>query len=73
MYHNPLLLTLVNSINTIDADLKLFFREIEKIGKGDIKEKVFNESCEELWEELKEEPDFVFEDGRKMKIDEKSI
>ncbi|MCL0093013.1 DEAD/DEAH box helicase family protein [Dehalococcoidia bacterium] len=70
-YHNPLLLTLVNSINTIDADLKLFFREIEKIGKGDIKEKVFNESCEELWEELKEEPDFVFEDGRKMKIDEK--
>ncbi|MCL0068105.1 hypothetical protein M1N67_04185, partial [Peptococcaceae bacterium] len=71
IYHNPLLLTLVNSINTIDADLKLFFREIEKIGKGDIKEKVFNESCEELWEELKEEPDFDFEDGRKMKIDEK--
>ncbi|MCL0106179.1 hypothetical protein M1N78_00445 [Peptococcaceae bacterium] len=70
IYHNPLLLTLVNSINTIDADLKLFFREIEKIGKGDIKEKVFNESCEELWEELKEEPDFVFEDGKKIKIDE---
>ena len=26
MYHRPLLLTLVNSVNTEDADLKRFFR-----------------------------------------------
>jgi hypothetical protein len=32
IYHNPLLLTLVNSINTVEADLKIFFRELGKIG-----------------------------------------
>lgn len=70
LYHNPLLLTLVNSINTEEADLKLFFRELERIGKGDIEDGVFKEAIEELWEELKYEPEFVFEDGKKIKIDE---
>ncbi|MBO8130788.1 MAG: DEAD/DEAH box helicase family protein [Candidatus Marinimicrobia bacterium] len=71
LYHKPLLLTLVNSINTEDADLKLFFREIERIGKGDIEEMVFKESIDELWEEFfKEETEFVFEDGKRIKIDE---
>lgn len=70
LYHNPLLLTLVNSINEEKADLKLFFRELEKIGKGDIKKDLFNKAKEELWEELKQEPEFVFEDNRKIKIDE---
>lgn len=71
LYHNPLLLTLVNSINTESADLRLFFRELERIGKGEIEEKVFKESIGELWEELKHEPEFVFEDGKKIKIDKK--
>jgi len=69
LYHKPLLLVLVNSINTKDADLKLFFRELERIGKRDIEEELFKESKEELWEELLHEPDFVFEDGKKIKID----
>lgn len=69
LYHNPLLLTLVNSINTEDADLKLFFRELERIGRGDIKKEIFNQAIEELWKELSQEPEFVFED-RKIKIDE---
>lgn len=34
-YHNPLLITIANSVNTIDADLKLFFKEIAIISKGD--------------------------------------
>ncbi len=68
LYHNPLLLTLVNSINTVDADLKLFFRELEKIGKGNIMMNVFKQSLNELWEELKQEPEFVFEDGRRIRI-----
>jgi len=70
LYHKPLLLTLVNSVNTEDADLKLFFRELEKIGKGDIEEEVFREALNELWEEMKEEPEFMFEDGKRIKIDE---
>jgi type III restriction enzyme len=70
VYHNPLLLTLVNSVNTEDADLKLFFREIERIGKGEIKEKVWKSALSELWDELKEEPEFMFE-TIKVKIDER--
>ncbi|MEA3432648.1 MAG: DEAD/DEAH box helicase family protein, partial [candidate division WOR-3 bacterium] len=73
LYHNPLLLTLVNSVNTEDADLKLFFRELEKIGKGDVEQEVFNSALDELWEELKQEPDFIFEDGNKVRVDETSF
>lgn len=69
LYHNPLLLTLVNSVNTEDADLKLFFRELEKIGKGEVEE-VFKSALDELWDELKQEPEFMYENGRKIKIDE---
>jgi len=71
LYHNPLLLTLVHSVNTEEADLKLFFREIEKIGKGDIEEDVFNSALEELWEEFKYELEFLFEKDRKIKIEDK--
>lgn len=41
LYHYPLLLTLVNSVNVEDADLKLFFKELEKIGQGQVKDKFF--------------------------------
>ena len=68
LYHKPLLITLVNSVNTEDADLKLFFREIEKIGKGEINEKILNSAIDELWEELKKEPEFMFEEEN-LKID----
>jgi len=70
LYHKPLLLTLVNSVNTEDADLKLFFREIEKIGKQEIEQEVFKSALNELWDELKQEPEFMFENGKKIKIDE---
>jgi len=71
LYHNPLLLTLVNSVNVEDADLKLFFRELERIGKGGIGKRIFEEAMDDLWEELKEEPELMFEKGNKIKIDEK--
>lgn len=70
LYHSPLLLTLVNSVNTEDADLKLFFRELEKVGKGDVKVDVFKSALEELWNELKHEPNLMFEDSTKLIIDE---
>ena len=71
LYHNPLLLTLVNSVNVEDADLKLFFRELERIGKGGIGKRIFEEAMDDLREELKEEPELMFEKGNKIKIDEK--
>ncbi len=70
LYHKPLLLTLVNSVNKEDADLKLFFRELERIGKAKLDDKVFTDAIEELCDELRQEPEFVFEDGKKLKIDE---
>jgi len=70
LYHKPLLLTLVNSVNTEDADLKLFFRELERVGRGEIEPGVLRIAIDELCEELKEEPEFMFEDNKAMRIDE---
>jgi len=73
LYHKPLLLTLVNSVNTEDADLKLFFRELKKIGQGAVDEEVFRKAIDDLVTELKEEPHFMFEEDRKIKIDEAEL
>ncbi|MEO0118876.1 MAG: DEAD/DEAH box helicase family protein, partial [candidate division WOR-3 bacterium] len=73
LYHNPLLLTLVNSVNTENADLKLFFDELVKIGKKEIDNNVYGEAINELCEELKKEPEFIFEDGEKIKIEENTF
>src|SRR5439155_18005210 len=63
-YHHPMLLTLVNSVNTEDADLKLYFQQILAIGRGKVSEKVWQEAKAELWEELKDEPPFLYEKGK---------
>jgi superfamily II DNA or RNA helicase len=70
LYHKPLLLTLVNSVNPEDADLKLFFDELERIGKGKINETVWKAAKEELWLELKGRPDFMFEDSQGIDINQ---
>ena len=66
LYHRPLLLTLVNSVNTEDSDLELFFKEIEKIAtnKGD------NNLLEIAKEELKNE---FSSDNAKYEFEEKKI
>lgn len=68
-YHRPMLLALVNSVNTEDADLKLYFEQILAIGRGDVPDKIWKEAKEELWEELKEQPEFLYEDRRKLAIE----
>ena len=60
-YHRPLMLTLVHSVNTQDADLKLFFREIERIGRKDLDKNVWEQARKELWAELAEGPEWLFE------------
>jgi hypothetical protein len=67
-YHHPMLLTLVNSVNTEDADLKIYFEQILAIGRGQLPDKVWKEAKDELWEELKDEPEFLYEDLRKVSI-----
>jgi len=68
LYHRPLLLTLVNSVSTEDADLQLFFRELERIGKGDVQKRVWKAAKGELWEELRKQPPVVFEPDQKLTV-----
>ncbi|MCX7992825.1 MAG: DEAD/DEAH box helicase family protein, partial [Fimbriimonadales bacterium] len=59
-YHNPLLLTLVNSVSTEDSDLELFFRELRRIALGQIESSVWQAARKELYEELAARPKTVF-------------
>ena len=72
-YHYPLLLTLVNSVNVEDADLKLFFKEIEKIAKGKINQKIFDLAKKELRETFKIDNKIIIPEGEEIKIDEKLL
>lgn len=62
LYHRPLLLALVNSVNTEDADLKLFFGQLERIAKGEVTEDAFQRAKTDLWNELKASPACLYED-----------
>jgi len=73
LYHYPLLLTLVNSVNVEDADLKLFFKEIEKIAKGQINQKIFDLAKKELKETLINDIKTIIPEGEEIKINEKLL
>jgi len=59
--HHPLLLTLVNSVNTEDADLNLFFTELEKVARNEIRMDLFNDAKDELISEFMDDRQYVFE------------
>lgn len=73
LYHNPMLLTLVNSVNDEDADLKMFFREIEKIGRGEVDKAVFKQAKDELYDEFKSRLEFIFEPNFHFEIDKTTL
>ena len=62
LYHRPLLLTLVNSVNVEDADLELVFRELEKVAKNEIRADLLRRTKEELVQEFRDNAKFVFEE-----------
>ncbi len=62
LYHCPLLLTLVNSVNTEDSDLELFFRELEKVAKNEIRDDLLKTAKEEIAQEFSNNAKFVFEE-----------
>ncbi|MDI6699848.1 MAG: DEAD/DEAH box helicase family protein [bacterium] len=66
LYHKPLLLTLVNSVNTDDSDLELFFKEIEKIAVGDGNNEILKIAKEEISKELSS-------DSAKFEFEEKQL
>jgi len=69
LYHRPLLLALVNSVNTEEADLKLFFRELERIGKGEISSQAFTAAKSALKAELDSGPEWLYE-GKTFALDQ---
>lgn len=75
-YHEPLLLTLVNTVNLTDLgeqpDLKLFFNQIEKIAKGVIDQRVFEESKAELLQEFADPPLLIYE-KEKLFLDRRKL
>lgn len=64
MYHRPLLLALVNSVNTDDADLKIFFAQLERIAHGGLSDETFRRAKIDLWKELQAEPEWLYEETR---------
>jgi type III restriction enzyme len=59
MYHNPLMLTIANTVNTVEADLKIFFQTLAAIAAsqdGDI-----TRAKQELLAELREDKYRYFE------------
>jgi hypothetical protein len=62
IYHHPLLITLVNSINTDDSDLILLFKKLEEIANGEIEKELFKEVKEEIIDDFQNYKSFVFGD-----------
>jgi len=61
IYHWPMMMTLVNSVNTNDSDLKLYFKVISKISTGlNINLNIFTTAKEQLINELKTNRKFIF-------------
>ncbi|WP_456324502.1 hypothetical protein, partial [Desulfonauticus submarinus] len=55
-------ITLVNSVNTNDSDLLLFFKKLEEIALGNIEQSLFEETKEELISDFRNHKKYVFGD-----------
>lgn len=59
-YHNPMLVTIANEVNTKDAELKIFFGELVKIAKGEFEIK---EAKQDLIYDFNENIKYHFDNG----------
>jgi len=73
LYHRPLLLTLVNSVNKPEADLQLFFAELEKIAKEEPNENIFLQAKEELAKEFENNSASYFEENERVNLNIKEL
>jgi type III restriction enzyme len=71
-YHDPMLVALVNSVSTDEADLKIFFREIEKIAKGNVDKKLFEKAKKEIINEFQNKSQYIF-GSQKLQLNENKI
>ena len=63
LYHRPLLMALVNSVNVDDADLKLFFTQLECIARGQLSKDAFTRAKADLGDELRSQPEWLYENA----------
>ena len=73
LYHQPLMMVLVNSVNTKDADLKLFFRELVRIGNGELDEGQWQAAKQELIAEISAGSPYLYEPSLKLSLDRDSF
>lgn len=73
LYHIPLLLTLVNSVNTEDSDLQLFFTEIERFATGNFNKNLFEEAKNDIINEFDGGFSYEIKDDIKAKINRNLI
>lgn len=73
LYHIPLLLTLVNSVNTEDSDLQLFFTEIERFATGNFNKNLFEEAKNDIINEFNGGFSYEIKDDIKAKINNNLI
>lgn len=59
MYHNPLMITIANTVNTVDADLKIFFQALSEIAAN--RDVDITRAKQELLAELRDEKFRAFE------------
>ena len=69
LYHKPLYLVLGKTVNTNNADLKLFFRVLHKIGKKQIKKGLFKSALDGLIKDLNEDLKYTFEPKAKFEYE----
>ena len=71
-YHNPLMMTLVNSVNTNDSDLIMFFNKLEEIASDQINKNLLNEAKNLLLSDFDNNDGYVF-GNEKIHINYNSI
>jgi superfamily II DNA or RNA helicase len=68
-YHNPLMMVLVNSVNSEIADLKIFFDHLRKIAKGDFKKELIDECKKEIKKDFEEKKNLDIPENDNLNID----
>jgi len=72
-YHNPLMMVLVNSVNSEIADLKIFFDHLRKIAKEDFKKELIDECKEEIKKDFEEKKNLDIPENDNLNIDFRKI
>jgi len=73
LYHNPLMMVLVHSVNKEDADLELFFDELKNIGEGNFDSNLFDKAKKEIINEFSEKNEYVIPEEEEISFNENLI